>query len=59
MLKKFIILFIVGIVVVVVGAMLKIGDEIQNTDILLAIGLLIELIAVVGFIKFYIKNKKE
>lgn len=59
MLKKFIILFIVGIVVVIVGAMLKIGDEIQNTDILLAIGLLIELIAVVGFIKFYIKNKKE
>ena len=46
MLKKFIILFIVGIVVVIVGAMLKIGDEIQNTDILLAIGLLIELIAV-------------
>ncbi|EPR72271.1 hypothetical protein ADIWIN_2771 [Winogradskyella psychrotolerans RS-3] len=57
MFKKNIILFILGIVTVIVGAMLKIGDSIDNTDVILAIGLLIEIVAIIGLILFYKKSK--
>jgi len=59
MLKKYIILFILGIVMVIVGAMLKIGDNIENTDVILAIGLLIEIVSIIGLVFFYKKSKIE
>ena len=59
MLKKYIILFILGLVTVIVGAMIKIGDNIENTDIILGIGLLIEIVSIIGLILFYKKSKSE
>lgn len=50
MLKKYIILFVLGLVTVIVGAMIKIGDNLENTDVILAIGLLIEIVAIIGLI---------
>lgn len=59
MLKKYIILFVLGLVTVIVGAMIKIGDNLENTDVILAIGLLIEIVAIIGLILFYKKSKNK
>jgi hypothetical protein len=55
--KTYIILLIIGMIVVIIGAFLKINRVSEYSNYLLSLGMILELISVFGIVKSF-KNRK-
>jgi hypothetical protein len=55
--KKYITLLIVGMIIVIIGALLKIDNSFEYSNFLLSLGMILELISVFGIVKSY-RNRK-
>ena len=56
--KTYIILLIIGMIVVIIGAFLKINRVSEYSNYLLSLGMILELISVFGIVKSF-KNRKQ
>lgn len=54
--KTYISLLIVGMIIAIIGAFLKIGNSYEYSNYLLILGMILELISVFGIVKAVRKN---
>jgi hypothetical protein len=55
--KKYLTILIIGMIIVIIGALMKINNSFVYSNYLLIIGMILELISVFGIVKEYKKAK--